>query len=150
MSLSKHIDPEELVEQASDHPILSLLERPGGKHAHAYHSGAHAGRYVTEPIPKYKIPEKGTNAEATYQVSNPPFPPSPSQPCFVLNLHTNVSLSRLCGRILERCSFVAAQLRPEPRWQADAQPRLLRPHLDAAGGYQAHDRDHDDQHVRSR
>ncbi|KAJ1024137.1 hypothetical protein NDA16_002976 [Ustilago loliicola] len=70
MSLSKHIDPEELVQQAADHPILSLLEHPSGRKAHAYHSGAHAGRYVTEPIPKYKIPEKGTNAQATYQLLN--------------------------------------------------------------------------------
>ncbi|SNX87806.1 related to GAD1 - glutamate decarboxylase [Melanopsichium pennsylvanicum] len=70
MSLSKHIDPEELIEQASDHPILSLLEHSSGKKAHAYHSGAHAGRYVTEPIPKYQIPQKGTNAEATYQLLN--------------------------------------------------------------------------------
>lgn len=71
MSLSKHIDPEELVESASDHPILSLLEHPGGKRSHAYHSTAHAGRYVTEPIPKYRIPQKGTDAEATYQVRSP-------------------------------------------------------------------------------
>ncbi|GAC94259.1 glutamate decarboxylase [Pseudozyma hubeiensis SY62] len=70
MSLSKHVDPEELIEQAADHPILSLLEHPAGKRAHAYHSGAHAGRYVTEPIPKYKIPQKGTNADATYQLLN--------------------------------------------------------------------------------
>lgn len=68
MSLSQHIDPEELIEQAADHPILGLLEHPAGKHARAYHSGAHAGRYVTEPIPKYKIPQKGTDAEATYEV----------------------------------------------------------------------------------
>lgn len=71
MSLSKHVDPEELVEQAVDHPILGLLKHASGKQAHAYHSGAHAGRYVTEPIPKYKIPQKGTDAEATYQVSLP-------------------------------------------------------------------------------
>ncbi|SPO31582.1 related to GAD1 - glutamate decarboxylase [Ustilago trichophora] len=70
MSLSKHIDPEELIEQAADHPILSLLEHPSGKQAHTYHSGAHAGRYVTEPIPKYKMPQKGTDAEATYQLLN--------------------------------------------------------------------------------
>ncbi|KIS65974.1 glutamate decarboxylase GAD1 [Mycosarcoma maydis] len=68
MSLSQHIDPEELIEQAADHPILGLLEHPAGKHARAYHSGAHAGRYVTEPIPKYKIPQKGTDAEATYEL----------------------------------------------------------------------------------
>ncbi|SAM86190.1 related to GAD1-glutamate decarboxylase [Ustilago bromivora] len=70
MSLSKHIDPEELIEQAADHPILSLLEHPSGRKAHTYHSGAHAGRYVTEPIPKYKIPERGTGAQATYQLLN--------------------------------------------------------------------------------
>ena len=69
MSLSKHVDPEELIEHAVDHPILGLLKHESGKHRHAFHSGAHAGRYVTEPIPKYTIPKKGTDAEATYQVS---------------------------------------------------------------------------------
>lgn len=69
MSLSKHVDPEELIEQAADHPILGLFDHPAGKRAHAYHRGAHAGRYNTEPIPKYKIPEKGTDPDATYQVS---------------------------------------------------------------------------------
>ncbi|SJX66366.1 related to GAD1-glutamate decarboxylase [Sporisorium reilianum f. sp. reilianum] len=68
MSLSKHVDPEELIEQAADHPILGLLEHPAGRHAHAYHRGAHAGRYNTEPIPKYKIPQKGIDADATYQL----------------------------------------------------------------------------------
>lgn len=68
MSLSKHVDADELIQQAADHPILGLLQHAGGKKAHAYHSGAHAGRYTTEPIPKYKIPENGTSAEATYQL----------------------------------------------------------------------------------
>lgn len=68
MSLSKHIDPEELVEQAADHPIIGLLDRPGGKHARRFHSGAHAGRYVTEPIPKYQLPKDGISAEAAYQL----------------------------------------------------------------------------------
>ncbi|EST07358.1 Pyridoxal phosphate-dependent decarboxylase [Kalmanozyma brasiliensis GHG001] len=70
MSLSKHVDPDELIEQAVDHPILGLLQHPGGKKSHAYHSHAHAGRYVTEPIPKYQIPKKGTDAQATYQLIN--------------------------------------------------------------------------------
>ncbi|ETS60378.1 hypothetical protein PaG_05582 [Moesziomyces aphidis] len=68
MSLSKHVDADELIQQAADHPILGLLQHAGGKKAHAYHSGAHAGRYTTEPIPKYKIPQNGTSAEATYQL----------------------------------------------------------------------------------
>ncbi|GAK67430.1 glutamate decarboxylase [Moesziomyces antarcticus] len=68
MSLSKHVDADELIQQAADHPILGLLQHAGGKKSHAFHSGAHAGRYTTEPIPKYKIPENGTSAEATYQL----------------------------------------------------------------------------------
>ncbi|PWY97927.1 glutamate decarboxylase [Testicularia cyperi] len=68
MSLSKHIDPEELIEQAADHPILGLLDHAGGKHARGYHAGAHAGRYATEPVPKYTMPKQGISAEAAYQL----------------------------------------------------------------------------------
>lgn len=84
MSLSKHVDPEELIEQAADHPILGLLDHPAGKRAHAYHRGAHAGRYNTEPIPKYQIPQKGLDAEATYQVSTCYMPSFRFVPCSAL------------------------------------------------------------------
>lgn len=33
MSLSKHIDADELVERAADHKFVGLIQRPGGKDA---------------------------------------------------------------------------------------------------------------------
>lgn len=137
MSLSKHIDPEELIEQAADHPILSLLEHPSGRKAHTYHSGAHAGRYVTEPIPKYKIPERGTGAQATYQVHTRH--QSTLAPCESM-------LTSLASSLVS----AAFELGPLSRRQADLEPGLFRPHLDAGGSNQTHDGNDDDQLVRSR
>ncbi|SPO37649.1 related to GAD1 - glutamate decarboxylase [Pseudozyma flocculosa] len=68
MSLSKHIDPDELVQQAADHPFVGLVKRPGGHNDRKFYSGVHAGRYTTEPIPKYTLPQRGTSAEATYEL----------------------------------------------------------------------------------
>ena len=65
MSLSKHINSENILQQARDH------------RSHAHHltksdpnqnSAAYGARYGTEPIPKYKIPSKGADAQATYQL----------------------------------------------------------------------------------
>ncbi|PWN54445.1 glutamate decarboxylase [Violaceomyces palustris] len=68
MSLSKHIDAEELIQQAADHPYVGLVQRAGGKSSRKHHSGAHAGRYDTEQIPKYTIPAKGISEDAAYQI----------------------------------------------------------------------------------
>ncbi|KAN0064924.1 glutamate decarboxylase gad1 [Thecaphora frezii] len=68
MSLSKHIDPDELVQQAADHPYIGLVQREGAHSDRRYYSGIHAGRYTTEPIPKYTMPEKGISATAAYQL----------------------------------------------------------------------------------
>ncbi|THH14323.1 hypothetical protein EW146_g5991 [Bondarzewia mesenterica] len=63
MALSKHVDPERLIEQSKDKP------------SHVHHltksdpsNLSYGARYGTSSIPKYKIPSKGTDADATYQL----------------------------------------------------------------------------------
>ncbi|TFY83455.1 hypothetical protein EWM64_g568 [Hericium alpestre] len=65
MALSKHVNPDRLLQEAKDHK------------SHAHHftktdpnslSHAYCARYETDSLPKYKIPSKGVNAEAAYQL----------------------------------------------------------------------------------
>jgi len=93
MALSSHVNADELMKAAEDHPHLSLLKRAGGgSKRHAFHT-SHYGRYQcvlrcaagcfcclahtrahlrrTEPIPKYSLPSKGINADAAYNVRTP-------------------------------------------------------------------------------
>ena len=63
MSLSKHINTERLLQESRDH------------RSHAHHLTAvdvgntnYGARYGTYPLPKYKLPSKGTDAEAAYQI----------------------------------------------------------------------------------
>ncbi|KAH8108454.1 glutamate decarboxylase [Phellopilus nigrolimitatus] len=65
MALSKHMNPDKLMQEAKDHK------------SHAHHltntdlsqtSSSYGARYGTFPLPKYKIPSKGTDAESAYQL----------------------------------------------------------------------------------
>ncbi|KAH9934900.1 glutamate decarboxylase [Fomitopsis serialis] len=64
MVLSKHLNAESLLKQAQDHPNKTHVHSSNG-HQLIHPYGA---RYGTEPIPKYKLPRKGTDAESTYQL----------------------------------------------------------------------------------
>ncbi|TFY54897.1 hypothetical protein EVJ58_g8585, partial [Rhodofomes roseus] len=64
MVLSKHLNAESLIKAARDHPSRKHVQSSNG-HQIVHPYGA---RYGTEPIPKYKLPRKGTDAEATYQL----------------------------------------------------------------------------------
>ena len=59
MSLSKHVDADDLIANARDHPYLSLVQRPGGEKQRTAHKGPFGGRYQTEALPKYKLPQDG-------------------------------------------------------------------------------------------
>lgn len=67
MPLSLHIDPELLVEEAEDDAgrVLRLARGGGGP---STVTSAHAGRYETQLVPKYSIPEQGLSEDATYQL----------------------------------------------------------------------------------
>ncbi|KAF9097860.1 hypothetical protein BGX23_007762 [Mortierella sp. AD031] len=60
--LHKHIDTEEMIRHAKVSPLRHLP-----KH-HNVHTLAYGSRYATEDIPKYKMPEKSTEAQAAYQL----------------------------------------------------------------------------------
>ncbi len=59
MALSKHVDADELIAASKDHPQLSLVSRTGGHKSRATKSHAFAGRYATDEIPKFSLPQKG-------------------------------------------------------------------------------------------
>ena len=88
MALSKHIDPDNLIKEAQDHKKL----RHSSNNHHANHS--YGARYGTEPIPKYKMPAKGTSAKSTYQL-----------------IHDELSLDG--NPILNLASFVHTWMPPE-------------------------------------
>ncbi|OBZ75863.1 Glutamate decarboxylase 5 [Grifola frondosa] len=62
MSLSKHLNADQLVASAQD--------RKSRVHSSSHHLATHpyGARYGTESIPKYTLPSKGTDAEASYQL----------------------------------------------------------------------------------
>ncbi|TFK90948.1 glutamate decarboxylase [Polyporus arcularius HHB13444] len=64
MALSKHLNPDQLVQDAKDHPANRHVRSSNNHQADT----AYGGRYGTDPIPKYSLPSKGINAEATYQL----------------------------------------------------------------------------------
>ncbi|KDN53133.1 glutamate decarboxylase [Tilletiaria anomala UBC 951] len=68
MTLSKHIDADDLIQQAQDHPYLSFVQRPGGAKKRAAHSGPFGGRYQTQELPKYSFPSIGISDDAAYQL----------------------------------------------------------------------------------
>ncbi|KZT11492.1 glutamate decarboxylase [Laetiporus sulphureus 93-53] len=66
MVLSKHLNTDSLLKEAQDHP---------NNHKRVVYSSTdhqatlpYGARYGVQPIPKYKLPSKGTDAEATYQL----------------------------------------------------------------------------------
>ena len=61
--LHKHIDTEDMIRHAKQSPIRTHLAKPHNVHTLAYES-----RYATEDIPKYRLPEKSTEAQAAYQL----------------------------------------------------------------------------------
>ncbi|TDL27212.1 glutamate decarboxylase [Rickenella mellea] len=65
MALSKRVNPEQLIQQSMDHKSHAhhLTKVDPSKSHHPYGS-----RYGTNPLPKYKIPSTGTDAEAAYQL----------------------------------------------------------------------------------
>lgn len=67
MALAKHVNPDRLLQEAKDKKARN----------HAHHltqtdptqtSSAYGARYGTLPLPKYKIPSKGTDADSAYQL----------------------------------------------------------------------------------
>ncbi|RDX48375.1 glutamate decarboxylase [Lentinus brumalis] len=64
MALSKHLNPDQLIQAAKDHPANHHVRSSNNHQAES----AYGGRYGTDPIPKYSLPSKGINADATYQL----------------------------------------------------------------------------------
>ncbi|KAI0928309.1 hypothetical protein AcW2_004358 [Taiwanofungus camphoratus] len=62
MSLSKHLNADHLVRASQDHK-RSIHSSTNHQAVQAY-----GARYGTQPIPKYKLPSKGADAEAAYQL----------------------------------------------------------------------------------
>ncbi|GBE82457.1 glutamate decarboxylase [Sparassis latifolia] len=61
MPLARHLNTDFLVRTSQDHKHI---------HSSTGHLATHAygARYGTEPVPKYRIPSKGVDAQATYQL----------------------------------------------------------------------------------
>ncbi|PRQ72096.1 glutamate decarboxylase [Rhodotorula toruloides] len=78
MSLSRHLNPDRVIQEAREHSkkhrggretIHDMLNRgEASGHLHGSHKG-HAN-YDTDPIPKYRIPSKGTDAKTAYDLVN--------------------------------------------------------------------------------
>ncbi|CCM02878.1 uncharacterized protein FIBRA_04992 [Fibroporia radiculosa] len=66
MSLSKHLNSDSLIKASQDHH----QKHKKFVHSSTGHEATHpyGARYGVQPIPKYKLPSKGTDAEATYQL----------------------------------------------------------------------------------
>ncbi|KAI0312733.1 glutamate decarboxylase [Amylostereum chailletii] len=66
MALSKHVNPDRLIQQAKDknqRHFTHLTGSDAGSLSHTY-----AARYGTESVPKYQIPSSGIDAESAYQI----------------------------------------------------------------------------------
>lgn len=48
--LSRHVDTDDLLDRAADHPHQAILKAAGGGNTAASHANIHAGRYQTEKI----------------------------------------------------------------------------------------------------
>lgn len=65
MALSKHIDPEALLEAARKHPHRGLVHR---KHREI-HEGSYASRFESDvEVPKFTMPKTGVSSKAAYQL----------------------------------------------------------------------------------
>ncbi|TCD66477.1 hypothetical protein EIP91_001357, partial [Steccherinum ochraceum] len=62
MALSKHVNPDHLIQQSQDHK----LRAHSSTNHHAHHP--YGARYGTAPIPKFKLPSTGTEAKSAYQL----------------------------------------------------------------------------------
>jgi glutamate decarboxylase len=60
--LHKHIDPEDMIKLAKLSPVRHHLTKSN------IQTLAYGSRYATEDIPKYKLPEKSTEARVAYQL----------------------------------------------------------------------------------
>ncbi|KAF9127586.1 hypothetical protein BGX30_014725 [Mortierella sp. GBA39] len=61
--LHKHVDTEDIIRQAKLSQSRNHHKKP-----HNIHTLAYGSRYATEDIPKYKLPERSTEAQAAYQL----------------------------------------------------------------------------------
>jgi glutamate decarboxylase len=66
MSLSSHVDADQIMEAAADHPHVSLVNRD--QRARTTHD--RGGRYRISKLPKYHLPEDGCTEEEAYTVIN--------------------------------------------------------------------------------
>lgn len=66
MSLSRHVDADDLMEAAADHPHVSLVDRA----AESRTTHDRGGRYRISKLPKYSIPEDGCNGKEAYDIIN--------------------------------------------------------------------------------
>ncbi|KAI0083973.1 glutamate decarboxylase [Irpex rosettiformis] len=68
MSLSRHINPDHLIKQAADnHSSHNYRHRLHSSENHQT-SNPYGARYGTALIPKFRLPSKGTDAKAAYQL----------------------------------------------------------------------------------
>lgn len=66
MSLSRHVDADDLLEKAQDHPHLSLVERAEDSRV----SHVRGGRYRIDKLPKYSLPKAGCTGQEAYNIIN--------------------------------------------------------------------------------
>lgn len=66
MSLSRHIDADAVLEAAQDNPHVALVQRSLESRT-SHHRG---GRYRTEKLPKFHIPQNGCSEEEAYNIIN--------------------------------------------------------------------------------
>lgn len=67
--LARQVHSDQLLEQAQDHPHLSLLQKAGAQKRDS-HATMFAGRYETEGVPKHELPQDGLSEEAAYHLLN--------------------------------------------------------------------------------
>ncbi|KAK0531989.1 glutamate decarboxylase gad1 [Tilletia horrida] len=63
MVLSKHVDVEQLIKDAQEHPHLKHTGNPKSR---ARQVVAYSGRYQTEALPRYEFPSNGVSEPAAY------------------------------------------------------------------------------------
>lgn len=78
MSLSRHLNSDRVIQEAREHAkkhrggretVHDMLDR-GESGAHLAPAHQRKTDYDTDPIPKYRIPTKGTDAETAYDLVN--------------------------------------------------------------------------------
>lgn len=95
MSLSQHVDADSILEQACDHPHLSLVERSGEARA----SHRLGGRYRVDKLPKYQIPQEGCTEEEAYKIIDQELSLDGS-PTLNLASFVHVNVPDYCKRLL--------------------------------------------------